>query len=151
MNQFDQFWDALPRVRRTNKKGCREKWDAKKLDDQADRILKWVKAMSRTKEWKGGYNPAPMTIINQERWNDGMPEFETPKFVEKSTTPSPNEAVKWIVSNKELTENQRRMNWQWLSSEGVIVGVSIPPDGEAKGYRIMLTEIYDLSDGVSNV
>ena len=26
--------------------------------------------MKSTKEWKEGFNPAPETILNQERWND---------------------------------------------------------------------------------
>ena len=41
------------------------------LDSEADTIINWLKSMNVTKEWKDGFNPAPETIINQRRWEDG--------------------------------------------------------------------------------
>jgi len=32
--------------------------------------MQWTTKMKGTKEWREGFNPAPETILNQERWND---------------------------------------------------------------------------------
>ena len=69
--RFDEFWNLYPPVRKTNKKGCMEKWQAKDLDLIADKVIGYVKTMKETKQWKEGFVPAPMTLINQERWEDG--------------------------------------------------------------------------------
>ena len=69
--RFDEFWNLYPSVRKTNKKGCMEKWKAKDLDLIADKVIGYVKTMKETKQWKEGFVPAPMTLINQERWEDG--------------------------------------------------------------------------------
>ena len=69
--RFDEFWNIYPPVRKTNKKGCMEKWKAKDLDSIADKVIGYVKTMKETKQWKEGFVPAPMTLINQERWEDG--------------------------------------------------------------------------------
>ena len=69
--RFDEFWNIYPPVRKTNKKGCMEKWKAKDLDSIADKVIGYVKTMKETKQWREGFVPAPMTLINQERWEDG--------------------------------------------------------------------------------
>ena len=69
--RFDEFWNLYPPVRKTNKKGCLEKWQSKDLDLIADKVIGYVKTMKETKQWKEGFVPAPMTLINQERWEDG--------------------------------------------------------------------------------
>ena len=69
--RFEDFWNEYPTVRKTNKKGCLEKWKAKDLDLIADKIIGYVKSMKQTKSWKEGFVPNPLTLINQERWEDG--------------------------------------------------------------------------------
>ncbi len=69
--RFEEFWNEYPNVRKTNKKGCLEKWKAKDLDLIADKVIGYVKSMKETKSWKEGFVPAPMTVLNQERYNDG--------------------------------------------------------------------------------
>ena len=77
--RFDEFWNIYPPVRKTNKKGCMEKWKAKDLDLIADKVIGYVKTMKETNQWKEGFVPAPMTLINQERWEDGnMPKIRNP-------------------------------------------------------------------------
>ena len=77
--RFDEFWNLYPPVRKNNKKGCMEKWQAKDLDLIADKVIGYVKTMKETKQWKEGFVPAPMTLINQERWEDGnMPKIRNP-------------------------------------------------------------------------
>lgn len=67
---FSKWWDMLPNTRKVNKKGCEEKWRAKRLDKIATDIINWTSGMSNSKAWKEGFNPSPETILNQERWLD---------------------------------------------------------------------------------
>lgn len=69
--RFDEFWNLYPNVRKNNKKGCLEKWKNKNLDLIADKVIGYVKMMKETKQWKEGFVPNPMTLLNQERWEDG--------------------------------------------------------------------------------
>ncbi|WP_255474796.1 helix-turn-helix domain-containing protein [Pusillimonas sp. ANT_WB101] len=71
---FDDFWNAYPNTsRRVAKSKCRDLWKAKKLDAVADEILSHVKTLAATKQWLDGYEPAPLTYLNQKRWEDGVP------------------------------------------------------------------------------
>lgn len=74
-DRFDDFWSAWPSTaRKTAKSKCREKWTTFGLDDVADRIVAHVTAMRSTKQWLDGYEPAPMTYLNQRRWEDTDPD-----------------------------------------------------------------------------
>jgi len=70
-NRFDEFWENYPNVRKVNKKTCIERWANKNLDAIADEVIGYVKKMKDTQSWKDGFSPAPLTMLNQERWNDG--------------------------------------------------------------------------------
>jgi DNA-binding MarR family transcriptional regulator len=70
-NRFDEFWENYPNVRKVNKKTCLERWANKNLDAIADEVIGYVKKMKDTQSWKDGFSPAPLTLLNQERWNDG--------------------------------------------------------------------------------
>lgn len=70
-DRFDEFWSIYPSTRKVNKKTCLERWANKGLDSIADQVIGYVKIMSDTKSWKDGFSPAPLTLLNQERWNDG--------------------------------------------------------------------------------
>ncbi len=70
-NRFSEFWDLYPTTRKVNKKTCLERWANKNLDAIADEVISYVKKMKDSKSWKEGFSPAPLTLINQERWNDG--------------------------------------------------------------------------------
>jgi hypothetical protein len=70
-NRFDEFWESYPNVRKVNKKTCLERWANKNLDAIADEVIGYVKKMKDTQSWKDGFSPAPLTLLNQERWNDG--------------------------------------------------------------------------------
>lgn len=72
---FENFWNAYPNTpRRVAKAKCLEKWKALHLDDHSDEIIKHVNAMKATEQWQEGFEPAPLTYINQRRWTDGVPE-----------------------------------------------------------------------------
>ena len=66
---FDTFWSLYPK--KVAKEVCFQKWKSRKLDKIGEKIISHVKAMKETKQWKEGFVPAPMTLINQERWEDG--------------------------------------------------------------------------------
>ena len=68
--RFEDFWKEFPVNRKVGKKPCMEKWGSKGLDEIADKIINHVKTMKQSKQWKEGFNPAPLTYINQERWED---------------------------------------------------------------------------------
>jgi hypothetical protein len=69
--RFEEFWESYPSVRKVNKKTCLERWANKSLDSIADEVIAYVKKMKDTQSWKDGFSPAPLTLLNQERWNDG--------------------------------------------------------------------------------
>jgi hypothetical protein len=72
---FAAFWDAWPKSpRKVARKTCALKWQRLKLSSQAQDILRHVEAMKQTKQWTTGYEPAPITYLNGERWRDGLPE-----------------------------------------------------------------------------
>ena len=70
-DRFSEFWELYPTTRKVNKKTCLERWANKNLDAIADEVISYVKKMKDSKSWKEGFSPAPLTLINQERWNDG--------------------------------------------------------------------------------
>jgi hypothetical protein len=70
-NRFSEFWDLYPTTRKVNKKTCLERWANKNLDAIADEVITYVKKMKDSKSWKEGFSPAPLTLLNQQRWNDG--------------------------------------------------------------------------------
>lgn len=72
---FEAFWREWPKSDRKQAKAeCRKKWQARKLDRVADQIVAHVRLMRGTDQWQRGFEPAPLTYINQRRWEDG----ETP-------------------------------------------------------------------------
>ena len=75
-NRFEEFWESYPNIRKVNKKTCLERWANKNIDAIADEVIGYVKRMKDTQSWKDGFSPAPLTLLNQERWNDG----EAPKL-----------------------------------------------------------------------
>jgi hypothetical protein len=71
---FDRFWSAWPRSdRKIAKEECRKKWVAKNLEVSGEQIVLHVEAMKETKQWLDGFEPAPLTYINQGRFNDPVP------------------------------------------------------------------------------
>jgi hypothetical protein len=78
LSRFNDFWKEYPSNRKVGRKPCEVKWQRKGLDKIADKIINHVKEMSKTKSWKEGFNPAPLTYINQERWEDELQKVRNP-------------------------------------------------------------------------
>jgi uncharacterized protein YdaU (DUF1376 family) len=69
---FTEFWETWPTsLRKVGKVKCQEKWVARNLSSIADTIIAHVKLMKQGEQWQNGYEPSPMTYINQSRWEDG--------------------------------------------------------------------------------
>jgi uncharacterized protein YdaU (DUF1376 family) len=70
-SRFDEFWTAWPNSKRkVAKSACKAKWDRLVLDPLADKIIAVVTRLRATEQWLTGYDPAPLTFINQKRWED---------------------------------------------------------------------------------
>ena len=74
-SRFDEFWSTWPTSKRkVAKSTCETKWHKLKLDTVADKILANVNALKGSEQWTTGFEPAPLTYINQRRWDDGVAE-----------------------------------------------------------------------------
>lgn len=69
--RFAAFWQVWPASKRkVGKAACEAKWKRHNLDAVADRIISHVCALKESEQWLTGFEPAPMTYINQRRWED---------------------------------------------------------------------------------
>jgi uncharacterized protein YdaU (DUF1376 family) len=69
--RFDEFWSAWPTSKRkVAKSECQKKWAKHGLDSVAETIISQVNALKVTEQWTSGFEPAPLTYINQRRWED---------------------------------------------------------------------------------
>jgi hypothetical protein len=69
---FGQFWEQWPSSpRKVAKSKCAEVWKRRGLDAVADQIVAHLSATKGTEQWQRGYEPAPLTYLNQRRWEDG--------------------------------------------------------------------------------
>jgi hypothetical protein len=74
-SRFDDFWSAWPSSKRKVARAeCEKKWFKQDLDMVADTIIASVTRLKKTEQWTGGFDPAPLTYINQRRWEDDAGE-----------------------------------------------------------------------------
>ena len=74
-SRFDEFWSTWPTSKRkVAKSTCETKWIKLRLDTVADQILANVNTLKGSEQWTTGFEPAPLTYINQRRWEDGVAE-----------------------------------------------------------------------------
>jgi uncharacterized protein YdaU (DUF1376 family) len=72
-SKFDEFWQLWPSSKRkVAKSTCQTKWIKHKLDEVADRIFAHISALKTSEQWTSGFEPAPLTYINQKRWEDDV-------------------------------------------------------------------------------
>ena len=70
-SRFDEFWNAWPASKRKVAKAeCQKKWAKAGLDSVAETIVLHVNVIKNTEQWTTGFEPAPLTYINQRRWED---------------------------------------------------------------------------------
>lgn len=89
---FARFWKAWPRTdRKEGKAECLKRWNARGLEAFADEIVAHVETLKGTKKWQDGFEPAPLTFVNQRRWEDaedgdgeainGVPQAAQPEWM----------------------------------------------------------------------
>jgi hypothetical protein len=75
---FLRFWASWPSHERKASQGkCWEVWRKRDFDQEADSIVAHVEASKESEGWRGGFIPAPLTYLNQRRWEgaDAAPDF----------------------------------------------------------------------------
>jgi len=76
--RFDDFWSSWPlSKRKVARAECEKKWAKYDLDMVADTIIASVNKLKRTEQWTSGFDPAPLTFINQRRWEDDAGEQQS--------------------------------------------------------------------------
>lgn len=71
--RFAEFWLAWPSgPRKQAKSECEKKWRSRGLDTVADQILAHIRHISQTQQFRD-FTPAPLTYLNQRRWEDEIP------------------------------------------------------------------------------
>lgn len=90
-DRFEEWWGAYPK--HINKKGCLEKWKARKLDEIADIIISDTrKRKIYDVKWKDGFIPNSTTYINQSRWESEI-ETRTRSNTAKSRSERVSDAI----------------------------------------------------------
>lgn len=78
LDGFAEFWKTWPSTdRKTAKAECLKRWKSKGLEPLADQILAHLRGRKNTKKWQEGYEPAPLTYLNQRHWEDGENDTAT--------------------------------------------------------------------------
>jgi len=81
-SRFNDFWAVWPSSKRkVARSECEKKWDKYDLDMVADRIIASVAKLKKTEQWTTGFDPAPLTYINQRRWEDDAGEQQSSRRV----------------------------------------------------------------------
>ena len=72
-SRFDEFWSTWPQSKRkVGKAAVQAKWQKQGLDEVADVIVAHVESIKSSEQWTSGFEPAPLTYINQRRWEDEL-------------------------------------------------------------------------------
>jgi hypothetical protein len=70
-SRFSDFWSAWPSSKRkVARSACEAKWNRQALDPLADKIIASVTRLKGSEQWISGFEPAPLTYLNQKRWED---------------------------------------------------------------------------------
>jgi hypothetical protein len=85
---FAEFWQAWPKSsRKDSKTECLKRWRARHLEAESEAIIAGVLAKKATKKWLDGYEPAPLTFLNQRQWLDDAGDLVTPAVGASRTPP----------------------------------------------------------------
>lgn len=80
--RFGDFWSVWPKTdRKVAKAACEKKWAKMALDPLADQIIASVTRLKASEPWLKGFEPAPMTFLNQRRWEDEQTESVSRRMI----------------------------------------------------------------------
>ncbi|BEU21590.1 hypothetical protein [Paraburkholderia sp. 22B1P] len=109
-NFFEQWWAAYPRQRKVGKAECKKRWKRNDLDSVAHVILAHTAAMKLSKQWKEGFEPAPLTYLNQKRWQDEVPPTEAEQTAAA-------EEAEWFTTTSGVDAQAARINFRTRREE----------------------------------
>jgi len=69
---FQNFWRIYPGQRKGSKSACLRLWQDEGFDVIVEQIISHIAAMKQSADWlkeNGAYVPAPLTYLNQQRWD----------------------------------------------------------------------------------
>lgn len=79
---FDRFWSVWPKsVRKEAKSKCLQAWRKAGAESQTDAVIAHVEKLKGTTGWtkdNGEFIPAPLTYLNQRRWEGADIEEDDP-------------------------------------------------------------------------
>ena len=105
---FDSFWSCYPK--KVGKGEARKAFSKVKVS--LETLLEAIERQKRSKQWKCGYIPNPSTWLNQERWEDELPEETQNERGEEKQ----NESTGY-VSKYGLKTSLDTFDWSRLDSE----------------------------------
>ena len=75
---FDEWFDKMPLFHgyRPGRDDCLKEWRRQQLDSVAQEVIAATKRFKRSKSWRDGYNPMPISFLKNKRWLDAPPEEE---------------------------------------------------------------------------
>jgi len=80
---FETFWKAYPRRKKTGKAACIKKWNTKRPDPE--KVMKAIEVMKKEIEKEGTeqrFIAQPLTWLNQERYDDEIEEVDWSNYEE---------------------------------------------------------------------
>ena len=90
---FNQFWEEYPK--KELKKKSLEIWKRKKIDEQLQVILDFIKKAKETDRWKKGYVKQPPTFLYGECWNDDLNSYNDKNQIGILKASNPNKYDKF--------------------------------------------------------
>jgi len=115
---FERWWKHMSQYppkhpRMQDKAGCHEKFMRMRLYRAAifEWLMDWTERMKRTRRWRadsGEYQPMPATILNNQRWNDPVPEEWDGLDPAERAVVLENRGMRNDDNDYSLESNQRR-------------------------------------------
>ena len=107
---FCDFWDAFPTVRKQAKYACWKKWRIIQPDKaMVAQMLCAIEAGKQTRAWKQGYAPAPLTWLNQRRWEDGVEQERADEEQKHPETGSKNRFNNFSQRSYDFDEYEKML------------------------------------------
>lgn len=117
-SRFEDFWSVYPK--KVGKKPALTKWQARKLDAVADRLIHDVLTRASSDDgWLRGYVPDPCTYLNQDRWED---DLRTAPVARAGPAAQPGKQMQGLMALEEMKRGLvRNRNSDGSAETGVLL------------------------------
>lgn len=103
VDPFELWWKLYPGTRKYAKKKCREKFEARGIDEQRKMWIHVKRMVAHPTVWNDPkYIPSPEVYLNQERWEAEIPPVESP--TERPLT------IETSIDDKQELQGLERLN-----------------------------------------